>query len=85
VLVGELGKTAIHYVLRPRLGIWLKLFATLLGRVPSDSHAWIMSDELPAFVRFEGQLATMGPVWQIETMSPRWPDKSKSWKKIPED
>jgi hypothetical protein len=32
VMVGELGKTATHYVLKPRLGIWLKLFATLLGR-----------------------------------------------------
>jgi hypothetical protein len=31
VLIGELAKTATHYVLRPRLGSWLKLFATLLG------------------------------------------------------
>lgn len=74
VLIGELGKTATHYVLKPRLGIWLKLFATLLGRMPPDSHAWIISDELPAFVRFEGQLVTNGPVWRIETTSPRWSD-----------
>jgi hypothetical protein len=74
VLIGDLAKTATHYVLRPRLGTWLKLFATLLGRVPPDSHAWIISDELPAFVRFEGQLVSMGPVWRIETTSPRWPD-----------
>jgi hypothetical protein len=74
VLVGELAKTATHYVLRPRLGIWLKLFATLLGRAPSESHAWIVNDELPAFVRFEGQLITTGPVWRIETTSPRRPD-----------
>jgi hypothetical protein len=74
VLIGDLAKTATHYVLRPRLGTWLKLFATLLGRAPPDSHAWIISDELPAFVRFEGQLVTMGPVWRIETTSPRWPD-----------
>jgi hypothetical protein len=74
VLIGELAKTATHYVLRPRLGSWLKLFATLLGRVPPDSHAWIVSDDLPAFARFEGPLYTMGPVWRIETTSPRWPD-----------
>jgi hypothetical protein len=74
MLVGELAKTATHYVLKPRLGIWLKLFATLLGRVPPDSHAWIIADEPPAFARFEGQLITMGPVWRIETTSPRWPD-----------
>jgi len=75
VLIGELAKTATHYVLRPRLSSWLKLFATLLGRVPPDSHAWIVTDnEPPAFVRFEGPLDTMGPVWRIETTSPRWSD-----------
>lgn len=74
VLVGELAKTATHYVLKPQLGTWLNLFATVLGRVPSESHAWIISDELPAFARFEGELVTMGPVWRIETTSPHWPD-----------
>ena len=74
VLVGELTKTAIHYVLKPQLGVWLRLFATLLGRVPPDYHAWIITDEVPAFARFEGPLYTTGPVWRIELTSPRWPD-----------
>ena len=71
VLVGDLAKTAIHYVFKPRLGSWLKLFATLLGRVPPDYHAWIVTDEVPAFVRFEGPLYTRGPIWRIELTSPR--------------
>lgn len=62
VLVGELTKTAIHYVFKPQLGIGFKLLATLLGRVPPDYHAWIVTDEVPAFVRFEGPLSTTGPV-----------------------
>jgi uncharacterized membrane protein YeaQ/YmgE (transglycosylase-associated protein family) len=74
VLVGELAKTAIHYVLKPQLGVWLNLFARLLGRVPPDYHAWIITDEVPAFARFEGPLYTTGPVWRIELTSPRWPD-----------
>jgi len=74
VLVGELAKTAVHYVLKPQLGMWLKLFATVLGRVPPDYHAWFVTDEVPAFVRFEGSLYTPGPVWRIELTSPRWPD-----------
>jgi len=74
VLVGDLAKTAIHYLFKPRLGSWLKLFATLLGRVPPDFHAWIVTDEVPAFVRFEGPLYATGPVWRIEVTSPRWPD-----------
>jgi hypothetical protein len=74
IQVGELAKTATQYVLKPRLGSWLKLFATLLGRVPPDAHVWMVTDEPPAFVRFEGPLYTTGPVWRIETTSPRWPD-----------
>ena len=49
------------------------LFAKILGRMPEDSHAWILSDEVPAFVGFEGSLTTPGPVWQIELVSPRKP------------
>ena len=46
VLVGDLAKTAIQYLFKPRLGSWLKLFATLLGRVPPDFHAWVVTDEV---------------------------------------
>jgi hypothetical protein len=74
VLVGELAKTASHYVMKPRLGTWLKLSATLLGRMPPDYHAWVLTDEVPAFVRFEGPLYTGGPIWRIEVTSPRWPE-----------
>ncbi len=74
VRVGEITKSAVHYVFKPRLGIWLKLFATLLGRVPPDDHAWIIPEEVPAFVRFEGPLYTTGPVWRVELTSPQWPD-----------
>jgi hypothetical protein len=74
VLLGEVTKSATHYVLKPRPGAWLTLLSTLLGRVPPDSHAWIVTDELPAFVRFEGTLHPTGPVWRIELTNPRWPD-----------
>jgi hypothetical protein len=73
IAVGDLTKSAVHYVLKPRLGIWLKLFATLTRRVPDDSHAWVSADEVPAFVGFEGSLTTPGPVWQIEMLCPRRP------------
>lgn len=73
VTVGELTKEAVHYVLKPQLGIWLKLFATLLGRVPDDLHAWILKDEVPAFVAFQGSFMTPGPVWRIELVSPKRP------------
>jgi hypothetical protein len=73
ILVGDLAKTAVHYVLKPQLGIWLKFFATVLGRMPPDNHIWILTDDVPAFVRFEGPLYPTGPVWRIQLTSPRWP------------
>jgi hypothetical protein len=73
VVVGEVQRTATEYVFHPRLGIWLKFFATLLGRTPPDYHAWILTDNVPAFVRFEGPLYITGPIWRIEPTSPRFP------------
>ncbi|MBP2689188.1 MAG: hypothetical protein H6Q83_1375 [Deltaproteobacteria bacterium] len=75
ILVGGSEKTATHYVLKPILGTWLKLFASLLGRIPPDNHAWIVTADVPAFVKFEGPLYMNGPVWRIELTSPRWTDR----------
>jgi len=72
IVVGGSEKTATHYVLKPILGTWLKLFASLLGRTPPDNHAWIVTADVPAFVKFEGPLYMNGPVWRIELTSPLW-------------
>jgi hypothetical protein len=74
ILVGDLEKTVARYVLKPRPGAWLSVLATLLGRMPPDSHAWIVTDEVPAFVRFQGPLHPAGPAWNLELTSPRWPE-----------
>ncbi len=71
VAVGETTRTAVHYILKPRLGVWLTFFATILRRMPEDLHAWILTGDVPAFVGFEGSLTTPGPVWRIELVSPR--------------
>lgn len=73
ILVGGTEKTATRYVLKPILGTWLTLFASLLGRMPPDNHAWIVTADVPAFVKFEGPLYMNGPAWRIELTSPRWP------------
>jgi len=74
VMVDQLTKTAIHYVFKPHPGPWLELFARLLGRMPSDYHAWIVTEAVPASVKFEGPLNPTGPIWQIELTSPHWPE-----------
>jgi hypothetical protein len=60
-------------VVRFAEGVGLRLFATLAGRAPPDNHGWLVTDPVPAFVRFEGPLSLSGPVWRIELESPRWP------------
>lgn len=73
VLLGVHAETAVRFALKPRLGALLGLFASVMGRMPPDSHLWIISDDVPAFVRFEGPLYA-GPVWRIDLESPGWPD-----------
>ncbi len=72
VLLGQHAETAVHFKLKPKLGALLKIFATLLGKAPPDSDAWIVTDDVPAFVRFEGPLYS-GPVWRLDLTSPSWP------------
>ncbi len=74
MMVGQLTKTATHYVLKPHPGPWLELFARLLGRMPSDYHVWVVSEGAPTFARFEGPLNPTGAVWRIELTSPYWPE-----------
>jgi len=72
VLLGQHAETAVHFKLKPQLGALLKIFATLLGKAPPDSDTWIVMDDVPAFVRFEGPLYS-GPVWRLNLTSPTWP------------
>jgi hypothetical protein len=72
VMLGGHAETAVHFTLKPKLGAFIKLFAKLLGKAPPDSHAWIVTDDVPAFVRFEGPLYS-GPVWRMNLTIPRWP------------
>jgi hypothetical protein len=74
ILVGELTKSATRYVFKPKPGPWISLLANVLGRMPPDSHAWILTEDVPAFVKFEGPLHPAGALWRIELTSPRWPD-----------
>ena len=73
VKFGRHTETAVHYKLKPKLGALVKVFATLLGKAPPDSDTWIITDDVPAFVRFEGPMYS-GPVWRLDLASPSWPE-----------
>jgi hypothetical protein len=69
VTVGRQREATTEYALKPRLGFFTSIFAALLGKTPPDSHVWIVTEDVPAFVKFEGPLY-MGPVWRIELAAP---------------
>jgi hypothetical protein len=62
-----------RFTLHPTIGGITGFLAKLLGRMPPDSHAWIVTESVPAFVRFEGPLY-FGPVWRIDLVGPDRPD-----------
>jgi hypothetical protein len=74
ITVGTLTKNATRYVFKAKPGPWLSMLASVLGRMPPDSHAWVLTEDVPAFVKFEGPLHPAGAPWRIELTSPRWPD-----------
>lgn len=52
----------VRYHIRPKLG----LFASLLIVDVPDTRVWILQGEAPAFLKAEGPLYFMGPVWRVE-------------------
>jgi len=61
----------IQFTLKPKLNVLQRVGAALTRRTPPDSHLWIVTAEVPAFVRFEGPMYS-GPVWRVEQTGPRF-------------
>ncbi|MBI2203346.1 MAG: hypothetical protein HYU41_05785 [Candidatus Rokubacteria bacterium] len=62
LLMGGFPMPVTKFTLRPQLG----MFASLLVTDLPDVKCWILGGDAPAFVKFEGPLYFMGPVWRIE-------------------
>jgi hypothetical protein len=60
--VNDAAVMATRFLIRPQLG----LFASLLITDVPDLKCWIIGGEAPAFLRFEGPLYFMGPIWRID-------------------
>ncbi len=73
VTAGTRPIPATHFVLAPKLGMVKRAGAMLLGKSPSDYHCWIVTADVPAFVRMAGSLYPGGPRWLIEPVSPEGP------------
>lgn len=75
---GREGRTASHFVLKPKIGGIKGLIAPLVGKQPPDAHVWTLAGTSPAFVRSEQQFYADGPIWRIEGVAPRWPGDARS-------
>jgi hypothetical protein len=76
--VGSYSHKAIHYVVKVKIGGVAGVLAGMVGKQPPDTHAWVVGDGAPAFVKSEGPLYGDGPVWRMELAIPTaWPDSTE--------
>jgi hypothetical protein len=63
----------MQYIFTPQIGMIKEFFGKALGKLPAEFHyaCWIMNDNIPSFVQFEGPLQLMGQIMRIELVSPR--------------
>jgi len=71
-------RKAIHYIVKVNVPGLKGTVASVLGKIPPDSHVWILGGEAPAFVAAETSLFSGGPQWRIELVSPKWPSGASS-------
>jgi hypothetical protein len=71
VQAGGLARRATRYVLKPKLGAALRFLATVFRKTPADSSCVILTEDVPAFVRYDGALYPAGPVLRTELVNAR--------------
>jgi hypothetical protein len=71
VVIGNHREKVQHLLVKPHLGLVMRSLAKLTGKSPPDGDLWIVREEVPAFVRWDGPLG--GPVRRIDLTSPGWP------------
>jgi hypothetical protein len=62
VTMGDMAVPATRYHIKPQLGLLASLLVTDLP----DVKTWIANGDAPAFLKFEGPLYFMGPLWRID-------------------
>ena len=82
VRIGDLSRKVLQYVFKPDIGTIRELIGKATGQIPAQFHydCWILADEVPSFVQFEGPLQLMGPIMRIELVSPHLLTKSEDKK-----
>lgn len=72
IRIGGLSRKALKYEFKPDIGIIREWLGGFTGRLPEQFHyhCWVLADEIPSFVHYEGPLQLMGPIIRVELAGP---------------
>lgn len=70
--IGDLHRTALHYVIKFDLGGVAGVVAPVTGKQPPNMDIWVGSDGMPTFLMSRGELFEDGPIWTIALTTPQW-------------
>ncbi len=73
ISTGRIKRTAIDYLIKTEIGGLAGVVAPIVGKQPPDAHVWILTGEVPAFIRSDAPLTGSGPVVRTELAVPVWP------------
>jgi len=79
--VAGVSHEAQGFVVKIRIGGISGVVAPVVGKQPSDIHAWMIGGKAPSLLKFEAQLYEGGPIWRIEMASPVWAQNELMHKK----
>ena len=71
-MLGGLRRTSVRYNVHTSIGGVTGVVAQWLGKQPPDMKFWMLSGEVPQFLRFDGPLSLDGPVWTLALAAPEW-------------
>jgi hypothetical protein len=72
VRIGDLRHKATRNLVKLDVRGLAGVLAGLLGKDPPDNRYWLVTGEMPAFVRFTGAMYLNGPTWTLETAPVLW-------------
>jgi hypothetical protein len=73
VLLGGRAMKTMRLLVKLKIGGLTGVIALLAGKSPPNLRYWLVTGEVPAFVRFEGAMFLNGPVWRLEMTTVEWP------------
>jgi len=73
VLLGGRAMKTMRSLVKLNIGGLTGVIASLVGKSPPELRYWLVTGDVPAFVRFEGAMFLNGPVWRLESTTVEWP------------